>query len=43
MVKFIKRENLFQKMMIKNKEEIVHTLATKYKLPLKKVTEIIDY
>ena len=29
--------------MARNKDEIIHMLATKYNLPLKKVTEIINY
>ena len=29
--------------MPKNKEEIIQLLATKYNLPLKKVTEIVNY
>ena len=31
------------KKMIKNKEEIIHMLATRYNLPIKKVTEIVNY
>ena len=30
-------------MASKNKDEIIYILATKYNLPLKKVTEIINY
>ena len=29
--------------MSKNKEEIIYMLATKYNLPIKKVTEIVNY
>jgi len=29
--------------MLKNKEAIIHQLATKYNLPLNKVKEIVEY
>ena len=29
--------------MVRNKKEIIYTLANKYNLPLKKIEEIVDY